>query len=391
MILCALLLITSPLLLGAIARRLRIDIELTRKLTHMATALACLPLPSLLTGRFDGLLLGASIALIVWALRRSGKLRFLDDAERSHLSEYAFIVGMLLALMTCGQSNRPLYTTAVLSLGFGDAAAALVGRRFGRHGYTVFGSRRSWEGSLAMFGVSIVSALIASRDFSPTGVASALLISAVAVGAEAMCTDGLDNFAIPAVVVATGCVLTTTLTVSDFSNAAPLIAPIVAAGFAHQLIRSQRVLERLRVPLDQILFANRVVFGANKTLRGVVVMPVLMLVTFELERLVLVPVGVTPVAAPFTGLLFGLAHALGELLNSWLKRRLGIAPGAQATKHRSLFFVLDHVDSIGAVALVALAMGVSGSIVLIAFIAGPLIHIAVNLVSHALHVREAAL
>ena len=49
------------------------------------------------------------------------------------------------------------------------------------------------------------------------------------------------------------------------------------------------------------------------------------------------------------GLLVGTATMLAELPNSFLKRRMGIAPGAQAGGIRGVaFHVLDQIDVFGA-------------------------------------------
>jgi CDP-diacylglycerol--serine O-phosphatidyltransferase len=47
-----------------------------------------------------------------------------------------------------------------------------------------------------------------------------------------------------------------------------------------------------------------------------------------------------------------MAYVLFELPNSWLKRRMGIAPGASATRGAFVFTLLDKTDSALGVSLV---------------------------------------
>jgi phytol kinase len=93
---------------------------------------------------------------------------------------------------------------AILVLCWGDAAGALVGRRFGRTRYTVFDHQRSLEGSTAMFCASLLAIAAAFMVFGIplTGgiMISAVIVAALATGVEAVCPWGLDNLLIPATV-----------------------------------------------------------------------------------------------------------------------------------------------------------------------------------------------
>lgn len=54
-------------------------------------------------------------------------------------------------------NDRLLALASVYAWGFGDAAAALIGKRFGRH--KIPGTKKSWEGTLSMFAVSFACVL----------------------------------------------------------------------------------------------------------------------------------------------------------------------------------------------------------------------------------------
>ena len=92
----------------------------------------------------------------------------------------------------------------------GDAAASLVGMRWGRHRYTVFGHTRTWEGTCSMAAVSLTACLLTlftlpGSSLSPNSVpwsaaatmVLALVASMVATGAEAVSPAGTDNLAVP--------------------------------------------------------------------------------------------------------------------------------------------------------------------------------------------------
>ena len=88
-------------------------------------------------------------------------------------------------------------------MGYGDGLAALIGSRWGRHQYSVMNARKSWEGTLVMFFVSLAVVLI----FTPYSLATALVMALVAAFFEAVTPLGLDNITVPLLTVLTGVIL----------------------------------------------------------------------------------------------------------------------------------------------------------------------------------------
>ena len=112
---------------------------------------------------------------------------------------YALSIGVLIAIFW--PLHRPQYAAiGILVMAWGDGLAALVGQRFGRHGYQVYGMKKSWEGSATMAGVSfaISAAILLAGQGNPwlcAGVAGAIAL--IATGLEAFSTLGLDNLTVP--------------------------------------------------------------------------------------------------------------------------------------------------------------------------------------------------
>jgi hypothetical protein len=166
-----------------------------------------------------------------------------------------------------------------------------------------------------------------------------------------------------------------------------LVLPVVVAGLVHQVVRRRDVLAGLSCSLDDVLFRGRAIFGANKTLRGFVVMPLACGAAFAVERVVF---STRLASLPcWTGLLVGAMYVAAELPNSMLKRRVGIAPGAQASRGRAFFFVLDHVDSALGCALAFRALHQSWPVVIAGLVLAPLLHVTVNRAAHAAGLRSA--
>jgi phytol kinase len=112
---------------------------------------------------------------------------------------YAVSIGVLVACFWYLQ--QPQYAAiGILIMAWGDGFAALIGQRFGKHKYQVFGGQKSWEGSLTMTIVSyIVCSLILLFTLGnvwQTWLVS-LLVALVATGLEAFSFLGVDNLTVP--------------------------------------------------------------------------------------------------------------------------------------------------------------------------------------------------
>jgi CDP-archaeol synthase len=167
-----------------------------------------------------------------------------------------------------------------------------------------------------------------------------------------------------------------------------LILAFVLAGFLHSLCLKNRLSQTLAIPLDGgRMFRGRPILGANKTLRGFVVMiPAAALAFAVIAILISLPQGVlphtlwqlTPTGYAALGALAGLGFMAGELPNSFVKRQLGISPGQAPTSRltRAICFTIDHVDSIvGMLAAVTVAVHTPWTTWLWVLILGPSIHL----------------
>lgn len=112
---------------------------------------------------------------------------------------YAVSVGVLVACFW--HLQQPKYAAiGILVMAWGDGLAALIGQRYGKHKYQVFGGQKSWEGSLTMAVVSyIVCSLIlvfTLGNIWQTWLVS-LAVAVVATGLEAFSLLGIDNLTVP--------------------------------------------------------------------------------------------------------------------------------------------------------------------------------------------------
>ena len=108
------------------------------------------------------------------------------DTERRHYSGIVHTTTGSLAAMLIARGDPVIVGAAIGSLAFGDSAAALVGKAFGRA--NILGGKKSLEGSLACFAACYAVA-IAVGVRPGAALASALAASAV----ELLPTTGFLN------------------------------------------------------------------------------------------------------------------------------------------------------------------------------------------------------
>lgn len=148
------------------------------------------------------------------------------------------------------------------------------------------------------------------------------------------------------------------------------------------------------VPIDHgILFKNKPLLGRNKTYRGVIIYIVgslgvtILLWALRLYRTEWVHwlFAYNPI---ILGFLFGLSYSLGELINSFIKRRLGIQPGGVSLRFAALQYFFDLAD--GPIMATGVLMAIYGFSwqSLAALFLGILIHWFAEFTMFKLHIKK---
>lgn len=196
---------------------LRIPRELFRKMLHVA-AFTSTPVIMWLSGDWlVTVMVLVTFGVVVWPLLAAVEgqpwydglfvQRRLHEVRRSLL--LMFWGSALLVAVCWGAFARPdVAATSILMWGFGDAAAALVGKRWGRHhtGLPLADPHKTWEGSGAMCAVSFVvgtGALVACGAGGVLGCAVRAAVAALAGSyVELITRKGYDTITVPFAIAA---------------------------------------------------------------------------------------------------------------------------------------------------------------------------------------------
>jgi phytol kinase len=205
------------LLFGEVLGRLfHVQPNLTRKIIHVGAGMWVFGV-LLLFNRWEiGIVPFASFIAVNYLLYRYRIVSAMDTEDSSPGTVYfAFSVTLLFALLwrpSGPLDSVPIAVAGIMAMTWGDALAALIGRRFGQHKYQVGNSVRSWEGSVAMFlasttAIFLVLLLLPGSLLSPLAVSygvnkallAAVVSGALATLAEGVSPHGTDNLSVPLV------------------------------------------------------------------------------------------------------------------------------------------------------------------------------------------------
>ncbi|MEH2037424.1 diacylglycerol/polyprenol kinase family protein [Nostoc sp.] len=189
------------LLIAGVVNRFADKPEIVRKIVHIGTGNVILiawwlDIPASIG--ITASILASAITLLSYRLPI---LPGINSVGRQSLGTFFYSVSFGILVAWFWYLQQPQYAAlGILVMTWGDGLAALIGQRFGKHKYKVFGTQKSWEGSLTMMLVSyVVSSLIlvGTQGNSWQTWAVSLLVAVIATGLEAVSFLGIDNLTVP--------------------------------------------------------------------------------------------------------------------------------------------------------------------------------------------------
>jgi len=175
-----------------------------------------------------------------------------------------------------------------------------------------------------------------------------------------------------------------------------VFVPVLGAAVMHAPVLTFDLFKPLKRPLDLgATFRARRLFGDNKTWRGALFMTSGVVVAAALLSLWpwywhKLPDGIQDAGPWIYGVLLGLSVVVGELPNSFLKRQLGIQPGAQRRDALGIAIsIFDQADFVLVAWLFLLplwTMSVVQAVIVFAVVAA--VHMVINVIGYAIGARS---
>jgi dolichol kinase len=198
------------------ARLIKVDAEVQRKLIHISLGLYCLTFPYVFTAAWEVIetcALAVGLFMLARGTMRKSLGGGLHAVERTSYGEILFAVSVALLFwlkdghfISTTMHHKPppgqiLYILPILTLTLCDALSALVGSRYGRRVFHIEEGKKSIEGVVVFAVTAWLFSLIAFLLLTDIGRGEAVMLSFITAvfGAllEAASWRGLDNLFIP--------------------------------------------------------------------------------------------------------------------------------------------------------------------------------------------------
>jgi len=180
------------------------SVEFTRKFIHIAVGMWAFGTVLLFERRTFAIIPPLAFVAINALSYWRGTFKAMETGEKGQLGTIYFPISFAVLLWLLW--GRPhLLVASLMPMTWGDALAAIVGRRIGQRRYTIAGSTRSLEGSAVMFLAGWIAMLVPLLLLAPAPLAPATamgIATTTALGAtviEAISPWGIDNLTVPAI------------------------------------------------------------------------------------------------------------------------------------------------------------------------------------------------
>ncbi|MEO0802020.1 MAG: phosphatidate cytidylyltransferase [Cyanobacteria bacterium J06642_2] len=194
--------------LAELLRSHQVDGELVRKVIHIGVGNIIILAWILDVPRTLGIVVSIGFSLVALLSYRVKLLQSLNGVNRQSFGTFFYALSIALAITWFWLPGLKVCAVlGVMVMTWGDALAAIVGQRWGHHGYELAGIRKSWEGSLTMGGASaavIAAVLLWSQSAWACVPLPLAWIGAVALGLgaisallESLSWRGIDNITVP--------------------------------------------------------------------------------------------------------------------------------------------------------------------------------------------------
>jgi len=185
-------------------RRLAVSSYITRKTVHVAVGTWVLPTLVIFESWRWAIAPPLTFLVVNAIAMRRGSFESIEGDDPRNYGPIFFPAAFVLLLPLFWDGGSKFAAgVGIMCMAWGDPAASIVGRKFGRRKYEVAGSRRSLEGSGAMLVVSLAAALVALFLLGDLGPGRAVLVAACAAAAatvaEAVSFWGADDLTVPLV------------------------------------------------------------------------------------------------------------------------------------------------------------------------------------------------
>ena len=180
-------------------RGLKLGVEFTRKFVHIGVGMVAFLLVALFQNWQFAIIPPLVFIVVNFISYRRQIFSGMETGQKGQLGTVYFPISFAILIPILWQFPAIL-VTSLMPMTWGDAFAAIIGKRFGAHKYSAVGQIKSIEGSLAMLVFSFVAVTLTFLIFyAPltTSLIVGIIVALVTTMVEAFSPWGLDNLTVP--------------------------------------------------------------------------------------------------------------------------------------------------------------------------------------------------
>jgi phytol kinase len=176
-----------------------LSLNLTRKFVHVGVGMWAFGTVLLFRDWRWAIVPPLTFIVINYISYRQDVFKAMEAKDKRNLGTVYFPISFAAIIALCWAKPAAV-VAGLMPMVWGDALAAIVGQRWGRHKYHLFGYSKSWEGTATMLVASFASVLLTLLFFglpAPTNLVVSLIVAAVATLVEGLSIWGIDNLTVP--------------------------------------------------------------------------------------------------------------------------------------------------------------------------------------------------
>lgn len=174
--------------------------ELSRKFSHISSALIACTFPFLLDSHWWVMAIGFSFLVLLYLSVKFNFLKSINSVERKTFGSELYPIAIYLCfllnhILVKNNGQFQFYFSSILILGISDPLAAIIGGKYPIYRFKKIVTGKSIGGSLAFF----IATFIISFSFLnlENKIIICLVISVLSTLVELICSKGFDNLFIP--------------------------------------------------------------------------------------------------------------------------------------------------------------------------------------------------
>lgn len=185
-------------------KRLDFSEEISRKIIHIFVSNWILIALVFFDSVWYAAVAPVCFVFINWISNKKGTFSAMERSDNSSLGTVWYAVSLLIAVVFSYAVGKPyLAACGILSMGYGDGFAAIIGKKYGKHKFPVPFSHKTAEGSGAVFFGTVISVYLVLSCFGTTGAtfSTAIVCGLIAMIVEAISPNSIDNLTVPIIVM----------------------------------------------------------------------------------------------------------------------------------------------------------------------------------------------